>query len=126
MQPIPNSRWPRRAAATLALVLAGTLLALSLVPIGADGRKRLPRQAKAVRVAIKNFKYRPPTLRIRRGTKVVFVNRDRASHTATRRGSFDTGNIRRGRAATVRFRRSGVYRYVCTIHPFMRGKIIVR
>jgi plastocyanin len=26
---------------------------------------------------------------------------------------------------TVRFRRPGTYRYVCTIHPNMRGRVIV-
>jgi plastocyanin len=25
----------------------------------------------------------------------------------------------------VRFRRPGTYRYVCTIHPHMRGRVIV-
>jgi len=114
------------ATAALALALAGALLAVSIVPAAANRSDRLPKRAKTVRVAIKDFKYRPPTLRIRRGTRVVFANRDRAAHTATRRGRFDTGTIRSGRAAAVRFKRRGVYRYICTIHPFMHGKIVVR
>jgi len=77
-------------------------------------------------VKIKGFKYKPATLRIRRGTGVVFVNRDSARHTATRRGSFDTGTLRKGKAATVSFKRRGTYRSMCTIHPFMHGKIVVR
>jgi len=56
----------------------------------------------------------------------VFANRDRVAHTATRRGSFNTGRIRPGHAVAVRFSRRGVYAFHCTIHPFMRGKIVVR
>jgi plastocyanin len=78
-----------------------------------------------VRVKIRGFKFKPPTLRISRGTRVVWVNRDRAPHTATRRGSFNTGVIRSGRAVAVRFKRRGTYGYICTIHPEMRGRIVV-
>jgi plastocyanin len=128
MRPIQSSRRRGRAAATaaVALGLIAAVLALSIVPAAADRRHRLPRRAKTVRVEIDDFAYRPPTLRIRRGTRVVFANRDRVPHTATRRGRFDTGRIRPRRSAAVRFKRRGVYRYICTIHPFMRGKIVVR
>jgi plastocyanin len=124
MQPILSSR--RRGRAAAAAALAAALLAISIAPAAANRHQRLPRRAKTVRVEIDDFAYRPPTLRIRRGTKVLFANRDRVTHTATRRGSFDTGRLRPGRSAAVRFRRRGVYRYVCTIHSFMHGKIVVR
>lgn len=116
----------RRTAALVALALCAAFLVTSLAAAGADRGKAPSRRASTARVAIKDFAYRPPTLRIRRGTRVVFVNRDSAPHTATRRGSFDTGRLRKGDKAAVRFKRSGVYRYICTIHPFMRGKIVVR
>ncbi len=106
----------------LALVAA---VALVTIAPGADARRQ-HRRAKMSRVEIDDFSYKPRTLRIARGTTVVFVNRDGVTHTATGRGSFDTGRLRRGQAARVRFKRRGVYRYVCTIHPFMHGKIVVR
>lgn len=110
------------AIAAFALVAA---LAIDSIASSADA-KRTHRRAKVARVKIDDFAYRPRTLRIKRGTKVIFANRDRAPHTATRRGSFDTGRLRRGRAAAVRFKRRGTYTYICTIHPFMRGRIVVR
>ncbi len=55
----------------------------------------------------------------------MFGNRDRVAHTATRRGSFNTGRIRPGRSVAVRFSRRGVYAFHCMIHPFMHGKIVV-
>lgn len=76
-------------------------------------------------VNIKGFAFRPGTIHVRRGTKVVFSNHSNTAHTATRRGSFDTGVIRPGHAAAVVFGRAGTYAYHCSIHPFMHGKIVV-
>jgi len=115
------------AAATLAVAFVATAATSALAPAGERDRSGDRKHLKsAARVAIRNFTYRPRALRVRRGTRVVFANRDSARHTATRRGSFDTGIIRSGRSAAVRFRRRGVYRYLCTLHPFMRGKVVVR
>ena len=75
---------------------------------------------------MKGFSFRPRKVTVRRGAKVTFTNRDSARHNAVRRGSFNTGILRRGRSAAVRFKRRGVYGYICTLHPFMRGKVVVR
>jgi plastocyanin len=116
-----------RRAAAAAIAAFGAVAAIALGPVAAadDGPAASASAARA-KVKIKGFKYRPAALRVRRGTRVVFVNRDRAPHTATRRGSFSTGTLRRGQRAAVRFRKRGTYRYLCTIHPYMRGKIVVR
>jgi plastocyanin len=76
-------------------------------------------------VNIKNFKFHPGTLNVAKGTKVVFSNSAGVAHTATRGGSFDTGRIKPGRSAAVRFKQKGTFRYHCKIHPFMRGKVVV-
>jgi plastocyanin len=56
---------------------------------------------------------------------VVWINLDHAAHTATRRGSFDTGRIKNGKAVAVKFNSRGTYRYLCSLHPEMRGKVVV-
>jgi plastocyanin len=48
------------------------------------------------------------------------------THTARDGEVLNTGDIRPGDSAVVRVGRKGVYAYQCLIHPFMRGKIIVR
>lgn len=122
----------RRAVLAVVAALAAALLAglagsaLDAASGQSANHSRKHRRATVKRVSIKGFTFRPRALKVRRGTKVVFANRDSVAHTATRRGSFDTGNIRPRRAAAVRFRRRGTYRYICTIHPSMRGKIVVR
>ena len=106
-------------AASAALVLA---IAGSSGAAGAAG----PQAAKRVGVKIKNFSYHPTPLKIHKGTKVAFTNKDRAPHTATRKGVFNTGKIRHGKTVVIRFKHKGKFRYHCKIHPGMHGKIIVR
>ena len=55
----------------------------------------------------------------------MWVNLDKVKHTATKGGSFTTGKIKPGKAVAVRFGSKGTYRYHCTIHEDMFGKIVV-
>jgi plastocyanin len=117
---------PRRAPIAVALALAATLFASSIAPAAVDRSPGRAPRAKAAQVEAEDFSFRPGTLRVSLGAKVVFANRDRVTHTATRRGSFDTGRIRPGHEVAVRFNHRGTFTYVCRIHSFMHGKIVVR
>jgi plastocyanin len=111
----------------LKLFLLCTAL-LSVLAAGqvASASSPAPASASAAnRVTMRGFAFHPGTLRVPKGAKVVFSNADRVGHTATDRGVFDTGIVKPGHAATVRFNRRGTFRYVCRIHPFMHGKIVV-
>lgn len=77
-------------------------------------------------VLIRNFTFEPANLTINAGDSVEFINEDGAPHTATaENGSFDTGNLRRGQAATLTFSAAGTYSYFCAVHPRMKGSITV-
>ncbi len=103
------------AAALTVLAFAGGAGAAP----GADAKKQAG-------VTIKNFAYHKKTLRVAKGTKVVFRNRDGTPHTATKRGVFNTGKIKHNKAKAVIFKHKGTFRYICTLHPFMHGKVVVR
>ena len=77
------------------------------------------------KVTVKSFKYQPGTLQISKGSTVVFSNAAGVAHTATDSGVFNTGHIKPGHSASVRFKQKGTFTYHCTIHPFMHGKIVV-
>ena len=112
--------------AALAAALAFGLATSAWAPAsGRAAHHKRNHVAATAKVGIRSFAYHPGTLSIEEGTKVVFANRDSVRHTATRRGSFSTGKIRPGRSVAVRFRERGVYRFHCTIHPFMHGKVVV-
>src|SRR5689334_2178702 len=105
------------ACCALAVALLGTQAAPASPP---------PAQASAARtVTVKNFEFTPGTLRIGKGSRVAFSTRLGTTHTATDRGIFDTGRIKGGESAAVRFRQKGTFSYHCQIHPFMHGKIVV-
>ncbi len=75
-------------------------------------------------VDINHFAFHPPTLRIKKGGKVAFVNSSPVAHTASS-GSFDTNRIKPGKTKVVQFTQKGTFAYHCKIHPFMKGKIVV-
>lgn len=109
-------------AICFALALTIVLAASQAAPAFEPG----PATSSATKtVAISNFKFRPATLEIAKGTKVVFSNTANLTHTATDAGAFDTGRIKAGRAVSVRFGQKGTFRYHCKIHPEMRGKVVV-
>lgn len=121
MTKIVGSRQP------IALALAGAVFALALIGIGssATATGETARASRTVTVDVVNFAFRPANLTVGRGSKVIFSNTSGAAHTATRGGSFTTGRIKPGRSAAVTFRKRGAFRYHCTIHPFMKGKVVV-
>ena len=68
----------------------------------------------------------PAKITVPAGTKLVFANDDTAAHTATANDrSFDTGSIRKGKAATVTLGKAGEFAYICDFHPFMKGTVVV-
>lgn len=76
-------------------------------------------------VTIRDFEFAPAELTVAKGTKVTWVNTDRAPHTATGDG-FDTGTINGGRRRSVTFDQPGTFTYLCQFHPFMKGTVTVR
>ncbi|HVQ59714.1 MAG TPA: cupredoxin domain-containing protein [Solirubrobacterales bacterium] len=78
------------------------------------------------KVNIVEFTYQPDPVVIRTGGKVIWQNDDTAPHTATADdGSFDTGNLLRGKIKSETFKEAGTYPYFCAIHPTMHGTVEV-
>ena len=84
-------------------------------------------------VEMEDFAFAPARIVVRPGALVEFKNRDRAPHNAvslkTRNGKrvFRTRTIGfRGEATARAPRIRGTYRYICTVHPNMRGTLVVR
>ncbi len=110
-----------------ALIAGVALTAIATVPAGAEAPASAAAAAAKV-VKVQDFEFRPATLRIRRGAIVEWRFLDRpAPHNVTSRGKrrFRSSPSQQTGTYRVRFRRSGTYRYVCTIHPNMRGRVVV-
>jgi plastocyanin len=60
------------------------------------------------------------------GQTVAWTDMGAQAHTATAtQGAFDTGLVTSGSAAPVQFDTPGLYAYMCTPHPWMKGNVIV-
>ena len=75
-------------------------------------------------VPIRLFVFCPVVLTVPAGTEVRWRNEDAAAHTATFE-AFDTGVLRQGQSAAIRFDVAGTYSYYCVLHPGMRGTVVV-
>jgi len=86
-----------------------------------------PAAKGAVTVDIADFKFAPIDVTVKAGTKVSWVNRDTAPHTATLDGAggFDTGTLNKGDKKAVWFEKPGTYAYICAFHPFMKATVVV-
>ena len=118
-----SDRWQRLQGLVLLLVIA-TFAVAALLGGRAIGAMADAQASGAKSVSIKGLAFHPPTLTVKRGTKVTFANQDNTTHTATS-GSFDTKRIAPGSSVTVKFSSKGTFAYHCKIHPFMKGKIVV-
>jgi LPXTG-motif cell wall-anchored protein len=77
-------------------------------------------------VTIADFHFSPATTTIHVGDTITWSNSGPSSHTATAtNGSFNTGILKKGHSASHTFGQAGTFSYVCQIHPFMHGTIIV-
>jgi plastocyanin len=77
-------------------------------------------------VVIDAMAFKPATLTIKTGDRVVFQNQDLVPHTATAPGRFDSGVIQTGASWSVDLKTAGRYDYVCLLHPSMKAVLVVR
>ena len=72
--------------------------------------------------------FAPMVASVAPGSTVAVVNKDSVTHTLTATGGqFDTGDIGPGQTKTFRApTKAGTYDYMCNIHQYMTGKIVVR
>ena len=77
-------------------------------------------------VAIDAFGFRPAVATVKLGEIVEWRNADPVPHTATaREAGLDSGPIAAGKTFRFTAKRKGRYEYVCTLHPTMKGTLVV-
>jgi hypothetical protein len=78
-------------------------------------------------VSIKNFEFGPREITITAGQSVVWHNDDGAPHSlAFKDGAKGTDLLLPGAQFTRRFDDTGTHDYVCSVHPYMSGTVVVR
>lgn len=77
-------------------------------------------------VTIDGSKYEPATITVKKGETVTWVNKDPFPHTVTSAGKFDSRNIAANARWSWRAKAAGEYPYICTLHPNMKGTVVVQ
>lgn len=78
-------------------------------------------------VTMKSLAFTPSTLTVKQGANVTWGNADSTTHTVTSdMGLFDSGNLNPGDSFMHQFNATGTFPYHCSIHPSMKGTIVVQ
>ncbi|MDD5099053.1 MAG: cupredoxin family copper-binding protein, partial [Candidatus Colwellbacteria bacterium] len=95
--------------------------------IKTDGDESLQEESSTdeVRVTIDSFLFNPPDITVPNGTKVIWTNNDQVPHTVTSQGYFDSKILSNGETFSFTFSKTGVFEYICSLHPNMKGKVTV-
>ncbi|MDH3341912.1 MAG: plastocyanin/azurin family copper-binding protein [Nitrosopumilus sp.] len=80
---------------------------------------------------VQDICYIPSLIVIEKGKQVTWVNQDSAFHSVTSgfydepTELFDSGHLDPFESFSLTFDESGTYDYFCTLHPWMKGQVIV-
>jgi plastocyanin len=129
-------------------VFAAIFAAVSIAYVGCSGRQVMhggddhtakaateqqtaqPEQPAAngeVVVTIQDFVFKPAELTVAPGTKVTWVNKDEAPHTATSVDKkFNSGGLDTDDKFSFVFNDKGEYPYFCALHPQMKATVTVK
>ncbi|MGH7750535.1 MAG: plastocyanin/azurin family copper-binding protein, partial [Candidatus Dormibacteria bacterium] len=128
-----TGRRPARhvAVALMLIALMAVGAALRLAPTAA--------RAETGAVTIKDFRYRPPEIKVNVGDSVTWTNQEansKRTHTVIQddgawssdgnRKNDPSAEIKPGSSFTITFDKDNVtYPYHCRLHTYMRGKVVV-
>ncbi|WP_034349460.1 cupredoxin domain-containing protein [Noviherbaspirillum massiliense] len=86
-----------------------------------------PAVAQQHTVVIEAMQFSPQVIEVRAGDTITWKNRDPFPHTVTAQDrSFDSGEIAPDQGWTFKAARKGTFPYVCTLHPTMKGSVVVK
>jgi plastocyanin len=116
---------PGRGAVLLSAVALALLLIAGLAQVPA-GETAVKAAANTATVQIENFKFAPATLTVAAGTTVIWKNEDDAPHRiGGKNGTFASAALDTDDSFSHTFSTPGEFPYICSLHPYMVGKIIV-
>ncbi|MBV8783791.1 MAG: cupredoxin family copper-binding protein [Gammaproteobacteria bacterium] len=106
--------------------MRGAITSLAAAACLALGSPALP-GAEGAQVHISHFMFTPPSVTLRAGSTLRWINDDEEPHTVVSvDGLFRSAAVDGGESFEFRFEKPGTYRYICTVHPQMSGEVIVQ
>lgn len=119
----------RRAVLRTAAVAGAILLVASAAACGSSGQPSSSATSRVPpnEVVIKNFAFVPQTITVKAGTTVTWVNEDAVAHSVVAdHDTFPSSSLLdHGAHYAHTFNTAGTYPYICGVHPFMTGTVVV-
>lgn len=75
-------------------------------------------------IIIKDFLFTPNAITVKVGETVTWVNEDGVVHTV-KSADFASPNIKNADSYKFQFIKAGTFEYICGVHPYMKGVVIV-
>lgn len=125
----------------MVFIIVGVIFGVSMVISGCSSQGNVQKQdttnapqatdltqqdSKTINVKIQNFAFNPATVEITKGDTVTWTNEDSAPHTVTVKDDFDSGKLAKGESYSYKFDEVKEVDYICSFHPSMKGKVIVK
>jgi plastocyanin len=115
----------RRIALVLGAVGVTALLTAALPELTAAGEAAVA--ASPATITIDNFAFAPATMTVTAGTTVTWKNEDDSPHRiGDKNGTLKSAALDTDDTFSHTFAAPGEFPYICTIHPYMVGKIVVK
>lgn len=76
-------------------------------------------------ISIQDLSFSPALIEIQAGSTIVWTNKDGMEHTVSS-DTFQSQKLGQGQTFSQIFNEVGEFNYFCSIHPNMKGKIIVK
>ena len=105
--------------------------AVTTIAVGSAPRKIAvqtavgPQSSLPATITIKEFAFNPVTLEVVAGTTVTWVNDDGAPHAVSVRGGAASDTLMPTQRFSARFDLAGEIDYLCSVHPYMTGKLVI-
>ena len=126
----PSINFGPQASTTAGMTGGGTAGSTAAPPGGASASTTGPATSAPPTagdaVSISNFAFVPATLTVPAGATVTWTNQDQEPHTVVAGdGSFRSPGLGTGATYSYTFPTAGSFDYICSIHPFMHGTVVV-
>jgi plastocyanin len=114
-------------AGGLLLALATAVVVEAHGSAGSRPAKAPPTKTVKIVASGSSFKFSLSNVTVKVGTRVIWKNTTGTDHTVTsdKEGTFNLDPVFAGKTRSYLFKKTGTYKYHCSIHPFMRAKVIV-
>ena len=126
-----NSKTPTEILVVIGLILLSMLLTFS---ISCQPQASLEEETvtgeeptlTSTEIKMSGFTFVPAPVTVSAGSTVTWTNQDSAPHTVTSETDlFDSGRLSTNDSFSYTFTDRGTFSYYCTIHPYMKGEVIV-